>query len=94
VDKRNLWESYLPALKGCISEAKASHAMCSYNAINGVPTCAEPGLLTDVLRGQWGFDRARSRCRFGPPLHPLYTSLTNIFGASISEAKRRPNPRF
>lgn len=53
VDKRNLWESYLPAFKGCISEAKASHAMCSYNAINGVPTCAEPGLLTGVLRDQW-----------------------------------------
>ena len=33
VDKRNLWESYLPAFKGCISEAKASHVMCSYNAI-------------------------------------------------------------
>ena len=29
VDRRNLWESYLPAFKGCISEAKASHAMCS-----------------------------------------------------------------
>ena len=26
------------------------------NAINGVPTCAERGLLTQVLREQWGFE--------------------------------------
>jgi hypothetical protein len=25
--------------------------------------------------------------------HPLYTRFTNIFGASISEATMRPNPR-
>ena len=39
VDKRNLWESYLPAFKGCISEAKATHAMCSYNAIVSYCLC-------------------------------------------------------
>ena len=29
VDKRNLWESYLPALRACVVEARASHVMCS-----------------------------------------------------------------
>ena len=29
--------------------------MSADNAINGVPTCAERGLLTQVLRDQWGF---------------------------------------
>jgi beta-glucosidase len=28
----------------------------SYNAINGVPTCGSPGLLTEALRGHMGFD--------------------------------------
>ncbi len=28
---------------------------CSYNAVNGVPTCAS-AFLTSVLRGSWGFD--------------------------------------
>lgn len=28
--------------------------MCSYNAVNGVPTCASP-FLTSVLRGAWNF---------------------------------------
>ena len=30
--------------------------MCSYNAINGVPSCANRELLTDLLRGSWNFD--------------------------------------
>ena len=30
--------------------------MCSYNAINGVPTCADPWLLQEVARDTWGFD--------------------------------------
>ena len=28
--------------------------MCSYNAVNGKPTCAHSELLNDVLRTQWG----------------------------------------
>lgn len=31
--------------------------MCSYNRINGVPASQDHWLLTDLLRGQWGFDR-------------------------------------
>ena len=34
VDRRNLWESYLPAFKACVSEARSSSAMCSYNQVN------------------------------------------------------------
>ena len=30
--------------------------MCSYNAVNGVPTCANRWLLEDVARDAWGFD--------------------------------------
>ena len=29
--------------------------MCSYNALNGVPSCANQFLLRDVLRGAWNF---------------------------------------
>lgn len=29
--------------------------MCSYNAVNGVPTCADDYLLQTVLRGYWGW---------------------------------------
>ena len=30
--------------------------MCSYNAVNGVPSCASRGLINDLARGAWGFD--------------------------------------
>ena len=30
--------------------------MSSYNAINGVPDTVNSSLLTDILRGEWGFD--------------------------------------
>ena len=32
------------------------HIMCSYNSINGVPTCGDKDILTTVLREQWGFE--------------------------------------
>ena len=53
---RDLWETYLPAFKACTVEAGATHVMCSYNQLNGVPTCATPGLLTEILRTQWKWD--------------------------------------
>jgi beta-glucosidase len=56
VGARDLWEYYLPAFKACAVEAKAAHVMCSYNALNGVPTCANEGLLTEILRNQWDWD--------------------------------------
>ena len=31
-------------------------AVCTDNALNGVPTCANDWLLKDIARGQWGFD--------------------------------------
>jgi hypothetical protein len=38
-----------------VVEGGAKGVMCSYNSINGVPTCASP-LLTKVLRDTWGFE--------------------------------------
>jgi beta-glucosidase len=49
---RNL---YLPPFKAAI-DAGADTVMCSFNAINGVPGCADYGLETRLLKGEWGFD--------------------------------------
>lgn len=38
ITTRSMWEHYLPAFHSCTVEAKALHAMCSYNSINGIPT--------------------------------------------------------
>ena len=40
----------MPVFHDCIVTAKGMHAMCSYNSMNGVPTCGDPNLLNGVLR--------------------------------------------
>ena len=58
VSARDLWETYLPVFERCIGagEGSGQSVMCSYNAINGVPTCASDGLLNEALRTHMGFD--------------------------------------
>ncbi len=55
VDMRSLWEYFMPAFKNAITVGKAYSIMGAYNELNHVPCCANPYLLTDVLRRQWGF---------------------------------------
>lgn len=49
---RNL---YLPPFKAAV-DAGADTVMCSFNAISGVPGCANPYTETDILKREWGFD--------------------------------------
>jgi len=46
---------YFPAFKAAVIDGNAKGVMCSFNAINGVPTCASD-FLAGVLRHTWGFD--------------------------------------
>lgn len=55
VSKHDEMDTYLPAFRATVTEAKAGSVMCSYNAINGEPGCANHFLLEDQLRGHWGF---------------------------------------
>ena len=52
----DLWDTYLPAFRATIVDAKANSIMCAYNAINGKPACASDLLLQDILRKDWRFD--------------------------------------
>lgn len=55
VDKRDMTDTYLPAFESCITSG-AKGSMCSYNQINGVPSCGNKALETDLMRGKWGFE--------------------------------------
>lgn len=44
--------TFQPAFRAGV-HAGALGAMCSYNAINGVPSCVSRELLTGLLRGEW-----------------------------------------
>ncbi len=45
----------LPPFRAAV-EAGSVSLMSAFNALNGLPATANPWLLTDVLRGEWGFD--------------------------------------
>jgi len=55
VSKHDELDTYLPAFRATVTEAKADSVMCAYNSINGQPACANEFLLEDQLRGKWGF---------------------------------------
>ena len=53
--KRDLEDTYLPAFRAAIVEARAGSIMCAYNRVDGEPACGSTMLLTDYLRDAWGF---------------------------------------
>ena len=55
VSKHDELDTYLPAFRATVTEAKAGSVMCAYNSVNGEPACASQFLLEDQLRGKWGF---------------------------------------
>jgi len=55
VSETDLRDSYLPHFEAAIKEGGAFSVMCAYNSVDGLPACANPRLLGDILRGEWGF---------------------------------------
>jgi beta-glucosidase len=55
MSEQRLRNLYLPPFKAAI-DAGADTTMCSFNAINGVPGCANHETETDILKHEWHFD--------------------------------------
>jgi beta-glucosidase len=73
---QRLWNFYLPPFKAAI-DAGADTVMCSFNALNGDPGCANPYTETRILKKRWGFDgfiesdyTAVAELRACPPENP------------------------
>jgi beta-glucosidase len=76
MSEQRLRNLYLPPFKAAI-DAGADTSMCSFNAINGVPGCANEHSMLDILKGEWGFDgfvesdyTAVAELRACPPVNP------------------------
>ena len=58
IDERALREIYLTGFEVAIKEAQPWTLMCSYNQINGTYASDHKRLMTDVPRGEWGYEGA------------------------------------
>lgn len=56
ISERILREVFFPPFERAVKEAGAMAVMASYNEIDGMPSHANKWLITDVLRGEWGFE--------------------------------------
>ncbi|MGJ8661043.1 MAG: glycoside hydrolase family 3 C-terminal domain-containing protein [Bacteroidota bacterium] len=55
-NERTLEEIYFPAFKASVQEGGARSIMTSYNSVNGTQATANPLLLRDKLKNEWGFN--------------------------------------
>lgn len=55
VSKHDLWNTYLPAFRDLVVDAKVSSVMCAYNRLDGKPCCGQESLMIDILRNKWNF---------------------------------------
>jgi len=92
MSEQRLRNLYLPPFKAAI-EAGAGTVMCSFNAINGVPGCGDHQTMTDILKGEWGFDgfveadwAAVAEMRACPPVNPNSGDCGHGFAADGPDA--------
>jgi beta-glucosidase len=76
LSEQQLRNMYLPPFKAAVA-AGADTAMCSFNAINGVPGCGNHYTMTEILKREWDFDgfiesdwTAVTELRACPPVNP------------------------
>ena len=55
VSKHDLYDTYLPAFKKLVTEAKVESVMGAYNRTLDEVCCGSRLLLEEILRGEWGF---------------------------------------
>jgi len=56
IDERSLREIYLTAFETAVKKSSPWTIMCSYNRINGEYASENRRLITDILRGEWGWN--------------------------------------
>src|SRR3954470_17353735 len=94
MSEQRLRNMYLPPFKAAV-DAGADTSMCSFNAINGVPGCANSETETDTLKHEWGFDgfiesdyTAVAELRACPPVNPDTGPCGHGFAADGPDAAR------
>jgi len=58
ISERTLRETFFPPFEQVVRRTNIRQVMASYNEIDGVPSHANPWLLGEILRGEWGYKGA------------------------------------
>ncbi|XWS38889.1 hypothetical protein CRYUN_Cryun18bG0001800 [Craigia yunnanensis] len=53
VSQQDMVETFNRPFEMCVKEGDVSSVMCSFNQVNGIPTCADPYLLKKLVREDW-----------------------------------------
>ncbi|XP_022764445.1 beta-xylosidase/alpha-L-arabinofuranosidase 1-like [Durio zibethinus] len=56
VTEQDMVETFLRPFEICVKDGDVSSIMCSYNRVNGIPTCADAALLKETIRKKWKFN--------------------------------------
>ncbi|KAL4452561.1 hypothetical protein ABPG75_008223 [Micractinium tetrahymenae] len=87
LDPRDMRDTFLVPFEAC-AKANAVAMMCSYNGVNGAPSCVNKDLLQNTLRGTLAFKGFVS-----PIAQPSIASLaTGPTALPTPPADRRPQP--
>ena len=55
MSRQRMYNEYFPPFEAAV-EAGVGSVMASFNEVDGIPATANKWLMSDVLRGQWGFN--------------------------------------
>ncbi|GAB2291395.1 Beta-D-xylosidase 4 [Dionaea muscipula] len=53
VTQQDMEDTFQPPFKSCVVDGNVASVMCSYNQINGKPSCGDHDLLYGVVRAKW-----------------------------------------
>ncbi|XXG60084.1 hypothetical protein AAC387_Pa04g2065 [Persea americana] len=56
VIEQDMVETFQRPFEMCVKDGDVSAVMCSYNRVDGIPTCADPRLLGQTIRGDWNLN--------------------------------------
>ena len=83
VSPRDFWETYMPAFKTLVQDAKVREVMCAYQRLDDDPCCGSNRLLQTILRDEWGFEYlVVSDCGAVSDFYPSHKSSSNPIIAS------------
>ncbi|MGC4175115.1 glycoside hydrolase family 3 N-terminal domain-containing protein [Demequina sp.] len=83
---RELADELLIPFEMAVKDGRVRSVMPAYTQIDGVPTHADPSLLTDVLRNKWGFDGVVVADYFGVAFLEVLHGLAADLGEAAAQA--------